>query len=776
MLTIKRYFLPLALAVTFNTQGCATFLKHTHRESDGADALSVSYQPVRGGMRILVAGQGQRSFDRPTTFQLGLWGTALAGAAAAAAVVPYRSYQDAGIGALIGGLLAASIDLDVDTTIQAVKNPNINKETGKPYTPGEIVFITVGMAPIALPILAITITPLHLAGILKGDKPSSQPSPVSLADSRVFLTMDDASYVAKLEPQGSGYVAKLDLPPRMVSPDLEVRIRDDNNDIIAYRTISLTKVEMAAILPVRQAVPPQLTTKVDLEDAQKLKLIEAEYPSHAVLTVNNYGKGIAQGVRANLELVHAVPGLHVPASVAIGDLAPGMSKTVRVPLTASKHLPDGQAEIVITLEDSNGFDAPKALARFQTRALQLPQFEVEQVALEDEKDGIPEHGEQLTVRAVIRNKGNGLARDVKATLRIADSDILLLDRSEADLGSLKSGAAAIATYSIVVKNSYQGPNQLPLDIRITEAHPEATRETPVKVALHQSGPRIVTTEVAPRLSPGMSLSAVPDLSIDVDQPLETVRPKDKSAVAVIIGIERYNNRIPNVPFAHRDASMVREYAIKLLGVPEENVIFLANEQATKAQIMTALEGRLKNFVTPGRSNVYVYYAGHGAPDPNTKTPYLVPFDGDPAYPRTSCYSMDSFYSALKDLHAKSVTVMLDSCFSGISGRGESTVSLIADARPLFIKPVGANLPSGVTVLAAATGDQLSFSYPEKKHGLFTYFLLKGLRGDAYQDGSLTLGDLHKYLQQSMVERARRMGRSQTPVLLGAGHDHEIIKK
>jgi len=100
--------------------------------------------------------------------------------------------------------------------------------------------------------------------------------------------------------------------------------------------------------------------------------------------------------------------------------------------------------------------------------------------------------------------------------------------------------------------------------------------------------------------------------------------------------------------------------------------------------------------------------------------------------------------------------------------------ILAGARGAFweVDPVQAALSSGVAVFSAASGTQVSSSYPDKKHGLFTYFFLKGLRGAADgasgtpPDGSVTIGELGDYLSREVPYAAARLphGREQTPVL------------
>lgn len=190
--------------------------------------------------------------------------------------------------------------------------------------------------------------------------------------------------------------------------------------------------------------------------------------------------------------------------------------------------------------------------------------------------------------------------------------------------------------------------------------------------------------------------------------------------AVVIGVERYRQQLPSADFAASDARLVAKY-FQGLGLPPENVAVLTNDGATRGDMEKYLERWLANRVEPGDA-VFVYYSGHGAPNPTTGDAYLVPFDGDPMYLDQTAYPLNRLYGALAKLPSKNVTVVLDSCFSGTGGR-----SVIAKgARPLVQVKAMSGIPPELTVLAAASANQISQSYQSQSHGLFTYWFLKGL--------------------------------------------------
>jgi len=106
-------------------------------------------------------------------------------------------------------------------------------------------------------------------------------------------------------------------------------------------------------------------------------------------------------------------------------------------------------------------------------------------------------------------------------------------------------------------------------------------------------------------------------------------------------------------------------------------------------------------------------------------------------------------------------VFLDTCYSGTT-RG--TESLIA-SRPIAIRAKEQAIPNGFTVMTAAGGEQTAKPLEEVKHGMFSYFLMKGMEGgaDANNDRQITAGELHAYVQQNVVQQSSG---SQTPELQG----------
>ena len=261
------------------------------------------------------------------------------------------------------------------------------------------------------------------------------------------------------------------------------------------------------------------------------------------------------------------------------------------------------------------------------------------------------------------------------------------------------------------------------------------------------------------------LKLAPVVKSDVDElPAFKVKPR-KNAYAVVIGIENYRQKLPTADFATHDAQTMTEYLVKVFGYPEENVITLLNDNASNVDLAKYFEKWLPNNVEPN-GTVFVYYSGHGAPNPKTGDAYIVPYDGDPSFIDQTGYSLQRLYNALGRLPAKEIVVALDSCFSGAGGRSV----LAQGARPLVINLEKVSvLPKNLVVMSAASGDQISSTYRDKGHGLFTYFMLKGIKTEdvTRADGTIRMDDLFGYVKPQVERIARKQyNNEQSPQLIG----------
>lgn len=242
---------------------------------------------------------------------------------------------------------------------------------------------------------------------------------------------------------------------------------------------------------------------------------------------------------------------------------------------------------------------------------------------------------------------------------------------------------------------------------------------------------------------------------DVDQPQLPQQPEHPDDFALVVGVESYQDKnLPPAEFAERDADTVVRY-LQTLGIPKDHLILLKGDDATHARISSRLNSWLPKNVQNG-SRVFVYFSGHGSPDPVSRKTYLMPWDGEPKLLQDTALSTDAIYKSLGNLKSKQILVAMDSCFSG--GGGRSVIQ--SGARPLVTVNSGI-VPPNVTLISAARPDEIAQSKEDQGYGMMTYFLLKGLN-----EGKDNAHDLCEFLKPQVSRAAALENQEQHPVCQG----------
>lgn len=229
--------------------------------------------------------------------------------------------------------------------------------------------------------------------------------------------------------------------------------------------------------------------------------------------------------------------------------------------------------------------------------------------------------------------------------------------------------------------------------------------------------------------------------------------------AVIVGISRYKHHRLNLKYADRDAEELYNVLVTPNGggFKQEHICKLTNEDATTGNITRALRSFLKK---PAREDlVVIYFACHGTPDfDRPGNVYLLSHDSDPDDIAGTALPMREIDLSLKEnLHAEKVVVLVDACHSAAIGGGIGRRNAIDDSTLLnrYLQEIS-RAKGGLALLTSAEANEVSFEDSRwgGGHGVFTHYLLKGMRGAADTDGNgiITTGELFEYVRDN-VKRA-----------------------
>jgi len=191
---------------------------------------------------------------------------------------------------------------------------------------------------------------------------------------------------------------------------------------------------------------------------------------------------------------------------------------------------------------------------------------------------------------------------------------------------------------------------------------------------------------------------------------------------------------------------------------------LVDADADEVEIIKAFKTWLPSRVR-STTDVYIFYSGHGLPTQDGQGLYLLPPRADRDFISRTSIQFQEISADIQAAKPKSVTIFMDACYSGQARSGET---LVASARPVALKADKKLFPDSFTVITASQADQVSSSSPDLKHGIFSYYLMKGMEGDAdsNKDGKITLGEMQAYLTENVGRHAGMMSRKQEPQLIG----------
>jgi uncharacterized caspase-like protein len=248
--------------------------------------------------------------------------------------------------------------------------------------------------------------------------------------------------------------------------------------------------------------------------------------------------------------------------------------------------------------------------------------------------------------------------------------------------------------------------------------------------------------------------------------------------AVVIGVGNYESAaIPRLRYSVPDAEAIHQTLIGPAGFKKDNVLLLTDRSERKPTLRN-IKWALGTFL--GRSakkddTVVIFFAGHGAPEVDTRglerdglAKYLIPSDADPEDLYSTALPMDELQTIFGRIEAERVVAFLDACYSGAAGGRTfaSKTTRAGSVDDLFLERLTRS--KGRAIITASRPAEVSIELPELGHGIFSYFLVNGLKGaaDLNRDGIVSLQELYEYVEQQVTTKSRAVGGNQHPVMKG----------
>ncbi|HEU4368425.1 MAG TPA: caspase family protein [Methylomirabilota bacterium] len=433
--------------------------------------------------------------------------------------------------------------------------------------------------------------------------------------------------------------------------------------------------------------------------------------------------GVVAGGRGVSQVIVTLNGLEVTRR---DEKTPLRTLALNLPL----RLRDGQNTLVVTAIDAQG------TAQQEVRTVEYARATPLAIAVRFPEDRA-RLTEESSVVAVVVTSGKGVAR-VSVTLNGAEV---------AQQAERTPQTSVVVTTPVTLR-----PGTNAIVISATDAGGVQRQEV-----------RTVTYD-PPRIA------AVP--------PPAAPAPPARQQWAVVIGVGQYESvAVPRLRYTVSDAEAVYQTLIGPAGFKKDNVLLLTDRSDRKPTLRN-IKWALGTFL--GRSaqkddTVLIFFAGHGAPEVDTRglerdglAKYLIPSDADPDDLYSTALPMDELQTIFGRIEAERVVAFLDACYSGAAG-GRTFASKKTRAGAvddLFLERLTRS--KGRAIITASRPAEVSIELPELGHGIFSYYLVSGLKGaaDLNRDGIISLQELYEYLEQQVTAKSRSVGGNQHPVMKG----------
>ena len=345
-----------------------------------------------------------------------------------------------------------------------------------------------------------------------------------------------------------------------------------------------------------------------------------------------------------------------------------------------------------------------------------------------------------------------------------------------------------ASVLAAVARSSKGISRITVTLNGTEVHqqeersPQKTMAVSAPLTLREGANAIVITAREPDGAARQEVRTVilervkPAVPVAAPAPAAPA-PPPSTQWAVIIGVGGYENSgVPRLRYSVADADAIYQTLVSA-GFKKENILLLTDKTERKPTLRN-IKWALGTFLARSAHKddlVMIYFAGHGASEVDQRgierdglSKYLVPADADPDDLYSTALPMDEMQNVLARIEAERITVFLDACYSGAAGGRTfaSTKTRTVNVDDIFLDRLTRS--KGRAIVTASRPSELSIELAELGHGIFTYYLVRGLQGyaDNNRDGIVSLQELYEYLAQEVSRKSRQVGGNQHPMLKG----------
>ncbi len=505
---------------------------------------------------------------------------------------------------------------------------------------------------------------------------------------------------------------------------------------------------------VKEVKPPILSIvgQVALVEPSGNNAIDANESCVLRMKIKNDGLGDGYSLKGKMTVKSGGQGISV-RDISLPTIKVGATQTVDLPITANINTVDGTVVLEAYIDEPNGFGTEPLTVRVPTRAFLAPMVEFRGHLLTGGAVTLSKT-KVYTMQVFVQNTGRGAAESVNVALNLPDNVMLVESSNELVNATLASGESRTIDYKFIINQKYSKDN-LEMTVSVDERYHRYTKNGKIKfdVNAKRNNDIVIDDVDEPVIDPVPLLTLDNDINFDIPQSMSN----NANTRVMIIANQSYMEE-QAVSTALSDGRVMREYCVKTLGIPANQVELLENR--TSAQMKADVEAFAKTMRINNGDRFLFFYFGHGMHDQDLdkKDAYLIPVDGSSQRLRQTGVSRNWMMAQFEKSKPSQMVVYLESCFSGATA-SDGMLNYAEGSSGLRLSDAVDNSFKGNIILLTASS-QRETANALKTHNVFTYEFLRALKETR---GDINWGELFSRVKSNTTSKAwNELKRDQTP--------------
>ncbi|MEH1934504.1 MAG: caspase family protein [Nostoc sp.] len=226
---------------------------------------------------------------------------------------------------------------------------------------------------------------------------------------------------------------------------------------------------------------------------------------------------------------------------------------------------------------------------------------------------------------------------------------------------------------------------------------------------------------------------------------------------MLVGVNQYQDEgLPSLSYSTVDCQGLAEALVDATAQFTQTEVKIYHDFAPQPPSLENIRASLRQITTAAQpiDTILFYFSGHGIVEPNTQQAFLCLADTQKSDLQNTALALQELLLLLGNSGAQNQLVWLDACHSGRMTLKSTTIEPLLNATPKLVEVLqqSATKSKGFYALLSCDTNQQSWEFPELGHGVFTYYLMKGLQGEAADtQGLIYVDSLYRYVYHQTLQ-------------------------